>query len=181
LGKPIISANAIQMFELALKKYENPILHHTQELPILTYGKAPTKFLLLHFKNLNKYQRIKSNMQKLASCKLLKNDKDFASLLKFNAIDLNTITINNYLRNYLTETLKLIENILHTTDQHANATNKETVEIYDDGTLKFIPASYEQDFRNLMNSDYFNLINFDKNKIDINQFTTIRFCRHILG
>jgi hypothetical protein len=178
-GKPIINTNVVQMFELALNKYENPILHHTQELPILTYGKAPTRFLLLHFKNLNKYQRIKSNMQKLVSFKLLKNDKDFSSLLKLSTIDLNTITMNNYIRNYLIETLKLIESILHTNDQHTNFANKETVEICYDGTLKFIPESYKQDFINLMNSDYFNLINFDKNKIDINQFTTIKSCRHI--
>ena len=171
-SKPIINTKLIQTFESALTKYECPILHHTYQLPISTYGKAPTKFLLLHLKNLNKYQRIKTNMQKLVALNIINNDKDFSALLKINPNDIN------HGRGYIIETIKLIEKILHYNDQHTD--KQGTIELYDDGTLKFTPNSYEKDFIDLMNSDYFELINFDPNKIDINQFTSIESCKHLL-
>ncbi|MCL2122806.1 MAG: glycosyltransferase family 2 protein [Desulfovibrionaceae bacterium] len=170
-SKPIINSKMIHIFETALSKYECPILHHTQQLPILTYGKTKTKFLLAHLKNLNKYQRIKSNMQKLSSVKVIKNESDFYTLLNG---DINTI--NGSWRNYVIETRNLIEN-LHFFEKF---NENETIELCDNGVLKFTPESYEQEFKSLMNSDYFDLINFDINKVDINQHTTIRSCMHLL-
>ena len=171
-GKPIINTKIIPAFEAALTKYGYPILHHTKDLPILTYGKAPTKFLLLHLKNLNQYQRIKSNMQKLVAFGIIKNDKDFHSILK---LDLDCIS--GHSRNYIIETRKLAENILYPVEQ---SDEYGVIELCDDETLKFTPASYEQNFKNIMNNDYFDLINFDPDRIDINKYTTISSCSHLL-
>jgi hypothetical protein len=120
-SKPIVNSKIIPLFEQALTKYECPTLHHTQELPILTYGKTKTKFLLLHLKNLNKYQRIKTNMEKLVSLNIVKHNNDFSALIK---IDLNTIHGNG--RHYIIETRKLIESIIYTKEQ---STKNETIEL----------------------------------------------------
>jgi hypothetical protein len=171
-GKPIINANIITAFELALNKYSYPILHHIKDLPIWTYGKTQTKFLLLHLKNLNKYQRIKANMQKLVAFKIIQNDKDFFTLLKIDPKE-----ISGYIRNYIIETKALVENIIHADKQSSDLSNNGVIEICDDGMLKFTPDSYEQEFKNLMDSDYFDLIHFDPAKVDINQYTTINSYR----
>jgi hypothetical protein len=178
-GKPIVNTKMVAMFESALKKYKYPEIHHTIRLPILTYGKTQTRFVLLHLKNLNIYQRIKSNMQKLTALHMIKNDKDFSTLLKIDESILNKIDVNAihpHMRGYLIETKKLIESILHNDDQSTDLSKNGTIELCDDGTLKFAPESYEEDFKKLMSSDYFDLINFDPGKIDIQQYTSIESC-----
>jgi hypothetical protein len=172
LSKPIINTNTIPMFELALTKYPCPILHHTHDLPILTYGKTKTNFLLVHLKNLNKYQRITTNMNKLAAVNIVKHNKDFLTLFK-----LDSDTIQGNWRTYVLETRKLTEMILQTHEQSAKLSKNGIIELCADGVLTFSPESYEQDFKKLLNSDYFDLIHFDINKIDIHKFTTIKSCR----
>lgn len=170
-GKPIVNAQIVRVFETALTQYECPIIHHTHLLPVLTYGKTKTKFLLAHLKNLNKYQRIKINMLKLLSLNVVRHDKDFSTLLR---LDMNALEGGG--RYYAIETKKLIESILDGKTSHADKTNNETIELCDDGTLIFTHESHERDFKRLMSSDYFTLINFDAQKIDVNSHTTINSC-----
>lgn len=181
-GKPIINAKMIPVFESLLSKQQYPILHHTVQLPIQTYGKAPTRFLLLHLKNLNKYQRIKSNMQKLAALGFARNANDFSALLK---IDLDTIQDADLCtahdanaRRYIIETRKLVENLHATTTKQPG--EHGTVELRDDGLLAFSSGSYEEEFVRMMNSDYFDLINFNPSNVDMDNCATIHSCGHLL-
>lgn len=177
-GKPIINRRMVPLFESLVSKREWPILHHTVQLPIQTHGKAPTRFLLLHMKNLNKYQRIKSNMQKLVALGFAKNANDFSALLK---IDLDTIQdVNLYTRHdanarrYIIETRGLVES-LHATPAKPSE-ERGTVELCDDGLLAFSSRVLEDEFIRMMNGDYFDLINLDMSKIGINSCPTILSC-----
>jgi hypothetical protein len=179
-GKPIINTKMISIFESQLSKNQRPELHHTIKLPVQTYGKAPTCFLLLHLKNLNKYQRIKSNMQKLVALNFINKSDDFSSLLKIDLniiqdIELNTFD-NNNVRRYIIETRKFIDDIHENTSITQESNAYGTIEICDDGLLKFSHKSCEEEFNKMMKSDYFDLINFCPNKIDINQHSTISSC-----
>jgi hypothetical protein len=171
-SKPIINTKLIPIFEESLKKHKWTSIQHTHLLPILTYGKTQIKFVLLHLKNLNKYQRINANMLKLLSLNVVKNKRDFSTLLK---LDIDSID-GELGRQYVVETRKLVENILHNDKNSADMSRDGIIEIYDDLRMKFTPESYEQDFKKFMNSDYFDLINFDPDKIDINRYTTIHSC-----
>jgi hypothetical protein len=150
------------------------IIHHTQLLPISAYGKAPTKFLLVHLKNLNKYQRIKSNMQKLTALHFVKHDTDFSNLLKINLNTINDVNLNtlhdNNARRYIVETRKLIEH-LHADKKYAD--DYGVIELCNKGKIKFYPTSYEKIFNKIMNSNYFDLINFDPNITYKNRYTPI--------
>jgi hypothetical protein len=119
-------------------------------------------------------------MQKLTALRFVKHNNDFHTLLKVNLstihdINLDTLSDKHACR-YIIETRELIET-LHTSKQSAN--DYGTIELCDAGTLKFSPESYENEFRSLMNSDYFDLINFDSNKVDLNQYTTIGSWRNM--
>ena len=183
-GKPIINTKIVPMFESAFKKIGVAALHHVRQLPISTYGKTKTKFVILHLKNLNKYQRIKSNMQKLVALDVIKHDNDFSALLKIDLETINAsgsrsariVNINRYVR----ETRNLVEKILHTDEQSGNLPRSNTIELDEDGALKFAPESSEDDFKKLMDSDYFDLINFDPGKTDINRYTTIQSLDYFL-
>lgn len=168
-SKPIINTKLFSTFEKSLKKHKWTSIHHTHLLPISTYGKTQTNFVLLHMKNLNKYQRIKVNMLKLLSLNVIRNEKDFTTLI---TIDIDKI--NGELgRHYVTETRKLIESILHVEKNTADVCKDGIIELCDDLTLEFTPNSYEQDFRKLISSDYFDLIQFNPDRVDINKYTTI--------
>jgi hypothetical protein len=173
-SKPIINTKLYQIFESSLAKYKYPTLGHTQFLPISAYGKTKIRFLLLHLKNLNKYQRINANMMKLVSLNIVKNNKDFFSILKIDIDNFDTNTIpGRQGRAYVIETRKLIESILCIDEKSTDLSKDARIKFHDDGTLAFTPESYEKDFLNLLDSDYFDLIQFNSDKIDMNQYTTI--------
>jgi hypothetical protein len=153
-SKPIINTSLFPVFEKSLEKHKWTSIHHTHLLPIQTYGKTQTNFVLLHMKNLNKYQRIKVNMLKLLSLNVVKNEKDFSTLM---TIDINEID-GELGRHYAIETKKIIENILYVDRNATDISRDGIIELCDDLTLKFTPESYEKDFKKLLNSDYFDLI-----------------------
>jgi hypothetical protein len=176
MGKPVVNAKIIPEFEIALSKYNCPILHHTKDLPLSVYGKAPTRFLLLHLKNLNRYQRIRANMEKLVAFKIIKHRSDFTTLFQFNA----DLIQQGHVRAYVRETRELAGDILDSDERggknpDADSPGHGRIEVLEDGSLRFLPDELEGKFRSLMDpaSDYFRLSNFNADLPDIGQFTTI--------
>lgn len=155
MGKPIVSPRIIQALEAATLKYQCPVLHHTKDLPVEMYGKAPVAFFLAHLKNINKYQRIKSNMQKLEAIGVVKHQNDYRSLLTVKA---ELIEVG-YIRSYIYETRNLTEMILH--GEAVNDDLDNVVELMDGGCLKFYPEGLANIFEEVMNMDYFRLLKFD--------------------
>ncbi|MDR1660302.1 MAG: hypothetical protein LBR94_08200 [Desulfovibrio sp.] len=176
MGKPVVNAKIIPEFEIALSKYDCPILHHTKDLPLSVYGKAPTRFLLLHLKNLNRYQRIRANMEKLVAFKIIRHRSDFTTLFQFNA----DLIQQGHVRAYVRETRELAGDILDSDERggkkpDADSPGHGRIEVLEDGSLRFFPDELEEEFKRLMDpfSDYFRLSNFNADLPDIGQFTTI--------
>jgi hypothetical protein len=176
MGKPIVSSKIIPEFEIALSRYNCPILHHTKDLPLSVHGKAPTRFLLLHLKNLNRYQRIRANMEKLVAFKIIAHHSDFKNLFQLNA----DLIQQRHVRTYVYETRKLAGDILDSDGQSgknadADSCRNGRIELLEDGALRFFPDKLEGEFKKMLNSpsDYFSLINFNAELQKIGQFTTI--------
>jgi hypothetical protein len=175
MGKPVISARIVS---LLLKDYlagNFPILHHTKDLPLSTYGSAPTGIILLHRKNQNKIQRLKANMEKLTAFRICKTSKDFATIMKINADDVTPA----HVRSYVLEVKKLIDD-MRLTNKKLNSL--ETVSndsgimiIKPNGNISFIPPNRQNDFNNLIgnNTDYFKLFGYNPSVYDDKPLTTI--------
>jgi hypothetical protein len=176
LGKPVVNSKIIPEFEIALSKYDCPVLHHTKDLPLSVYGKASTGFLLLHLKNLNKYQRIRANMEKLAAFKIITHRNDFKTLFQLDA----DMIQQGHVRAYVYETRKLAGNIAASgqagKDTGTGSLGDGRIELREDGSLRFFPDNLEEEFKKLFNSpsDYFSLINFNADALKTGQFTTIK-------
>lgn len=171
MGKPIVSPRIIPALESAALKYSCPALHHTKDLPVEMYGKAPMVFFLAHLKNVNKYHRIKSNMQKLAALGVVKHQNDYRSLLTVRAelIDVG------YVRGYIDETRKLTEMILRGDAPKNDLEN--VVELVDGGGLKFYPEELAHAFEQIVNMDYFQILRFDPEVAAENHCTTFESYR----
>lgn len=167
LGKPIVSSSIIPAFAHALKIYECPILHHTKDLPLAAYGRAPVCFVLLHLKNTNTYQRIKSNMQKLAAFGVVKDSKDFKSLLTIHPKNIEA----GHIRGYVMETRRLTELILQNDKGQGQSGNR--VELIGNTSLKFYPETLRQEFYSLIGRDYFDLFHFNAGIAAANHCTHI--------
>jgi hypothetical protein len=175
LGKPIVNAKIISKFE----KYRtlSPILHHTKDLPLSAHGRAPTCFLLLHLKNLNRYQRIRANMEKLAAFKVITDRDDFENLFRMNAESVR----QNHVRDYIMETRKLVKNT-PSSGGHAEQNIDEAqlphgkIGIAKDGTLRFTPECLESEFKRQISaaSDYFELIGRSPTPAEFGRYATIQ-------
>lgn len=135
-------------------------LHHAIQLPALAYGRAPTGFVVLHMKNLNKAQRIQANMEKLVSCGFIRHNKDFASVLNR---DVDTVPLP-HMRAYVHE----IRNALNSPAVPAGTESGDPdmaaalVEIGDDGSLRFASPELRAAFARCvgMDRDYFERIGY---------------------
>jgi hypothetical protein len=173
MGKPIVSPRIIPALESAALQYKCPALHHTKDLPVEMYGNAPGAFFLAHLKNVNKYHRIKSNMQKLAALGVVKHQNDYRSLLTVRA---ELIEVG-YVRGYIEETRKLTEMIL--CGEAANGDLHNVIEFVDGGGLKFYPEGLAHVFEDIIRMDYFQLLRFDLEVAAANHCTTFESYRRL--
>ncbi|MDR2055848.1 MAG: hypothetical protein LBQ10_08290 [Desulfovibrio sp.] len=184
LGKPIVNSKIIPKFEIALSKYNCPILHHTKDLPLSVHGEAPTRFLLLHLKNLNRYQRIRANMEKLVAFKIVAHRADFKNLFQIDA----DLIQQGHVRAYVRETRKLAGDILDSDGQGDKNINNTfsggRIEVLEDCSLRFFPDRLEEEFKKLIAppADYFSLIDFSADLQKSGQATTINsYLRSVSG
>ena len=91
-GKPVLNA-AVMEKSLTLA------VGHTMDVPIAFFDQAPSGLMLLHLTNFSREQRIRANMQKLASFGLIRDEKDFTTVLH---ADENEIQ-NEFRRGYVRE------------------------------------------------------------------------------
>ncbi|MDR2573276.1 MAG: glycosyltransferase family 2 protein [Desulfovibrio sp.] len=170
LGKPIVNARIIH----EIGKYSHSLLHHTKDLPLSAYGRAPTCFLLLHLKNLDRHQRIRANMEKLAAFKIIRHCGDFEGLLR---LDADALQVLGHLRDYIDETKKLVKNAsCRRAGQNTGAAPGGTLELLEGGALRFMPQELEGEFKRRLGaaSDYFDLIACRPDVSEFDRFTTIQ-------
>ena len=170
-SKPIINAHIVHAFG------HYNILHHAHKLPVTVYGYAPTCFVLLHMRKLNKTQRIKANMEKLVSNGIIRHNKDYYTVLN---CDVETVHPSGNIRGYILEIRRLIDAHDSQADLNTGKISMENglVEIGDDKSLNFFPPELKAEFTRLVNmkTDYFDLIGFDPkifildNRINIEEY-----------
>jgi hypothetical protein len=170
LSKPVVNSKMVPKFEISLAKRWFTILHHTKDLPLFCHGKTRTRFLLLHMKNLNRYQRIKSNMQKLTAFKILEHDNDFRTLLGINM----DMIAPGHVRSYVLETRKLADGILNTGEHAQDAVQAGKITLGEGGSLQYAPEALETEFKGLLDAEYFELLKFNPEAPDLDQFATIK-------
>ncbi|MCL1890359.1 MAG: hypothetical protein FWF99_07675, partial [Desulfovibrionaceae bacterium] len=108
--------------------------------------------------NLHKTQRIKGNMEKLASFGIIRDSKDFTTVF---ACDLETLS-PLHAREYVREIRSYAGTHSAQAGPHAGGPDMENglVEIGDDKSLRFFPPELKAEFTRLvsMKTDYFDLI-----------------------
>ena len=168
-SKPIINARMVHKF---FGYYCE--IHHTIKFPALVYGHAPTCFVLLHMKNLNKEQRIKANMEKLVAFGAIQDTKDFDTVLNANAEALPP----GHIRGYVYEIHRLFGTHDFPVSPHIDEQSVENglVEIGDDKSLRFFPPALKIEFTKLvsMKTDYFDLIGFDPKHVTLDSRISIK-------
>lgn len=90
-GKPVLNA-AVMEKSLTLA------IGHNMDVPVVFYDKAPSGLVLLHMTNLSREQRIKGNMQKLVNFGLIKDEKDFTTVLHADENEIQNENRRAYVR-----------------------------------------------------------------------------------
>ena len=128
-GKPVLRS-AVMEKSLTLA------VGHNMDVPVGLYAKAPSGLVLLHMTNLSREQRIKANMQKLASFGLIADENDFLPVLHADENEIQA----GHLRHYVRELRWLLS--ISDEQEVANAQSaREHITIAKDGSVRCFPAS----------------------------------------
>lgn len=124
-GKPIINS-------LRFRHYFDYPTNHTFWLSVSFSYKAPLGFVVLHINTYLREQRIRTNMNKLASIGLIKHPKDYYSVMTLAERDWGPPNF----RSYIPEIRRLLAN----PDEHLTANHdieENTFQVLPDGRMQF--------------------------------------------
>lgn len=126
-GKPVLNAAVME------KSPPFPV-GHNKDLPVAFFDQAPSGLLLLHMTNLSREQRIRANMQKLAAFGIIRDEKDFITVLHADEKEIAIESRRAYVREL--RWLLSIENEQETAKAQLSRSH---VAIAPDGSVHCIP------------------------------------------
>lgn len=164
-GKPLINTNIFSLPHIEI--YEELLFRHAFELPSLQYTKTKTKFFIAHLKNLDKIQRIRTNMNKLVSKSIVKSNTDIEELLSLNKY----VTKSQSQQELIKNTQKLVKSLASKALHESQCSAKEkTLTISQNNEILFSDGVAKHAFISLMSRDYLNLIDYDATTINCLQY-----------